>query len=204
MKKGEVTQEQIGEDLIRYMDVLSRDIDGTKTTMKGFEVELTKAVEIDDEVGIQKYQQEIIKLIYNRMDTEEGAKAMTDAIFSDIRNLDPNWWGVNKLIANAITNTAWGYSWSSQDEEAFILFINEVIKDKKKEFTKLATKMRESEESADKNRKAFKSCIDGIQKKIKPKMSSKLEDTLIRKSSYPCSEAELETLFDQIVEPKTW
>jgi len=200
----EVTQEQIGEDLIRYMDMLSRNIDGTKTTMKGFEVELTKAVQQDNEADIQKYQQEIIKLIYSRMDTEEGAKAMTDAIFSDIRNLDTNWWGVNKLIANAITNTAWGYAWSSKDEEAFILFINEVVKDKKNKFTELATAMRASEESAKKNLKKFTDSIEDIQKKIKPQMSDKLVATLIRKSSYPCSESELETLFDQLVEPKTW
>jgi len=142
-------------------------------------------------------------LIYNRMETEEGAKAMIDAIFSDIRNLDPNWWGVNKLIGNAITNAAWGYAWSSKDEEAFILFINEII-GKKNNFTELATLMRTSEEDRKNNLKKFEKCIDDIQDKIKPKMSQKLVNTLIQKSSYPCSEEDLETFFDQIVEPKTW
>lgn len=199
----EVTVEDVSKDLIRYMNILSQNIDNTKTIMKGYEVEMTKAVQSNNEADIQKYQQDITKLIYNRMETEDGAKAMTDAIFSDIRNLDPNWWGVNKLIGNAITNTAWGYAWSSKDEEAFILFINEVI-GKKNDFTELATLMRKSAEDRDKNLKKFEKCIDDIQDKIKPKMSNKLVATLIQKSSYPCSEQELETFFDQLVEPKTW
>jgi len=204
MKKEEVTIEDVSKDLIRYMNILSENIDDTKTIMKGFEVELTKAQESKNEVDILKYRQEIIKLIYNRMETEEGAKAMTDAIFSDIGNLDPNWWAVNKLIGNSITNTVWGYAWSSKDQEAFILFINEVIKAKKSKFTELARLMRFSERSRDENREEFIESIKKIQNKINPRMSDELVATLVTKSSYPCSEEELEIFFDQLVEPKTW
>ncbi len=194
----------INRALINFMQILANDTNGTKTTMKGFEKQLAKAVQNGNEGDILYYQDKIVELISANIPLKEAAEKMYSAIFSDIRNLDSNWWAVNKVIGNSTTGLIWGYTWTSSDQDAFIAFINEVAKDKENTFANLAIKLRSSEENAKKYREAFIDYIEAVQKLIDPKMSQYLVDTLVQKSSYPCSEAELETLFDNLVEPKTW
>lgn len=198
------TAEEINRDLIRFMQILSNNEDNTKTIMKGYELKMADAVKNGREKDVLKYQDKITKLIYDRMKLDEAAKTMTSAIFSDIRNLDPNWWAVNKVIGRSTTDLIWGYSWSSEDQGAFIDFINIISNDPKNQFTKLATLMRSSMENSKKYYSQFVESIANVQNQLEQKMSQRLVDTLIEKSSYPNSEAELETLFDNLVEPKTW
>ncbi|MEW7278834.1 hypothetical protein ABW636_09580 [Aquimarina sp. 2201CG1-2-11] len=198
------TNEQINRDLLRFMKILSDNTDNTKTTMKGFEVQLAEAVKKQDDNGIQEYQNKITDLIYDRMQLPEAAKTMTSAIFSDIRNLDPNWWAVNKVIGRSTTNLIWGYEWSTDDQAAFINFINIIKSDPKSPFTRLATLLRSSEENSRKYYSQFVETIENVQNQLEQKMSQRLVDTLIEASSYPVNEQELETLFDNLVEPRTW
>ncbi len=196
--------EKINRDLVRFMKILSDNTENTKTLMKGFEEKLAIAVKNQDDKGIQEYQNKIVGLIYGRMETEEGAQQMTSAIFSDIRNLDSNWWAVNKVIGRSTTELIWGYAWSTQDQTAFINFINVVKNSPELNFPELARLLRSSEENSVQYRTDFIAAIQNVQEQIKPQMSPRLVDTLVEKSSYPASEQELETLFDNLVEPKTW
>jgi len=198
------TSSAINHDLIRFMHILSNNIDDTKTIMKGHEQKMAAAVKDADEKEMLFYQNKITDLIYDRMLLDEAANKMTSAIFSDIRNLDSNWWAVNKVIGNSTTGLIWGYSWSSEDQEAFINFINIISNDPESTFPKLATLLRSSEENTKKYYHDFVKYIEDIQNQMPLKMSRQLVDTLIEKSSFPCSEAELEILFDNLVEPKTW
>lgn len=196
--------EKINRDLVRFMKILSDNTENTKTHMKGFEEKLAVAVKNEDEKGIQEYQNKITGLIYGRMETEEGAQQMTSAIFSDIRNLDSNWWAVNKVIGRSTTELIWGYAWSSKDQTAFINFINVVKNSPEIKFAELARLLRSSAENSVEYRAEFIAAIENVQGQIEPKMSQRLVDTLVQKSSFPASEQELETLFDNLVEPKTW
>lgn len=198
------TTEEINRDLIRFMQILANNENNTKTIMKGFELKMADAVKNNREEEVLEYQDKITELIYDRMQLDEAARTMTSAIFSDIRNLDPNWWAVNKVIGRSTTDLIWGYSWTSEDQDAFINFINIISNDPESQFTKLATLMRSSIENSKKYYSRFVESIANAQSQIEPKMSQRLVDTLIEKSSYPNSEAELEILFDNLVEPKTW
>lgn len=194
----------VNRDLIRFMSILANNVDNTQTIMKGLEVKMAEAVKNANEKEIIFYQDQLTDLIYDRMLVDDAANKMTSAIFCDIRNLDSNWWAVNKVIGTSTTGLIWGYSWNPDDQDAFINFINIISNDTESKFSKLATLMRSSEENSKTYYEEFVHCINAVQNQMKLKMSQQLVDTLIEKSSFPCSEAELETLFDNLIEPKTW
>ncbi len=204
-KKPEVsTSAEVNQSLIQFMKALSNNENGTKDLLLGYESKFKKAVIDNNNAGIIKSQNKISALFNDRISVKKAAELMAQAVFSDIKNLDPNWWAVNKLIGTSTTNLVWAFAWSSEDQSAFIDFINIITNNPEHKFPELASLVRSSSENSKKYQDEFIKCISDAQSSMTSKMSQRLVDTIVRNSSFPSSELELETLFDNLIEPKTW